>query len=147
MNFRFGKDPFRPRCVVSFPHPKPSRIGQASHRSGEPPSPAMETTVSCVPTPSLPAGATQKPWILRERSWLDVGKWFTLVNLGHPSRCEWSGLMKVLWTHGVWPADPVHVIMSPVHAFLLIKINLEFWKIAGALDFYKNTPKLFQIVF
>jgi hypothetical protein len=49
----------------------------------------------------------------------------------------------VPWTHGPGPVDPVHGTMSPVHAFFLRKINLEMWK-AGALDFYKNTPELFQ---
>jgi hypothetical protein len=34
--------------------------------------------------------------------------------------------------------------LCAVHAFFLRKINLEIWKTARALDFDKNTPKLFQ---
>jgi hypothetical protein len=52
--------------------------------------------------------------------------------------------MMVLWTCGPRLVDPVHGTMSSTHAFSLRKINLEIWKIAGALVFLKKHTKLFQ---
>jgi hypothetical protein len=48
--------------------------------------------------------------------------------------------MKDLWTDAV---DSVHHAMDIFHTFFIRKLIHYFWKIAGALDFYKNTPKLF----
>jgi hypothetical protein len=46
-------------------------------------------------------------------------------------------------THAPAAVDPVHQTIDPVYAFFNTKIIHYFWKITRALEFYKNTPKLF----
>jgi hypothetical protein len=52
-------------------------------------------------------------------------------------------LMNLPSTHAPAAVDPVHQTIDPVYAFFNTKIIHYFWKITRALEFYKNTPKLF----
>jgi hypothetical protein len=48
------------------------------------------------------------------------------------------------WTNVM---DLAHEVVDPVHVFFFGKLNLKIWKIARALNFYKNTLNFSKIIF
>jgi hypothetical protein len=65
------------------------------------------------------------------------------LNPSRRSNRQWLSFNEAAWTHRLIPVDPVQRTVDLLHDISNRKIIHKIWKIAGILDFYKNTPKLF----